>query len=201
MNLIKNFFHAFGDIILGLLVVGIAVFLIGTQISSDFDVFTLGNKAYDKVMTKITGNEPATTEPVEILSDPVDSNIAVTDTSDDGEPITKSSDEQTPADAVSTNDAKDGASDDVKNTDDKTTPIVPEAVPTVRNITISNGSTADQVASGLFANGIIGTKEEFLAEYARLSVGRSIIGGNFQIPSNSTPAEILAIIAPEQTQR
>lgn len=183
MNLIKNFFHAFGDIIFGLAVVGIAVFLIGVQINADFDVFALGTKAYETVTAKFT-KENSTTEPAEILSEP----------SSDGEPATQAANNAEPA--TMTADNTPAAGENANETPVDATKVVPEEVPAIRNIQISPGSTADEVASGLFANGVIGSKEEFLAEYARLPVGKTIKSGEFAIPSGSTPAEILAIIAP-----
>ncbi|MGL5438888.1 MAG: hypothetical protein ACRDA4_00680 [Filifactoraceae bacterium] len=181
MNLIKNFFHAFGDIIFGIFVVGIAVFLIGTQVNDDFHMMDIGAKSYNSILTKLTNktetdkstNDESNNAPSEILSEPADAKYEKNNT-------TSSDDTNT-----STNNQVINSNKAISET------------PSIRTIEISYGSTAEEVASGLFANGIIASKEEFFAEYARLPVGRTIVGGKFEIPAGSAPAHILEIIAPE----
>ncbi|MDD4583341.1 MAG: hypothetical protein PHR60_04035 [Eubacteriales bacterium] len=62
------------------------------------------------------------------------------------------------------------------------------------SINILYGATGNSIAQLLIDNGLIQTKEEFYDAVAAAGADTRLQAGNFKIPSNATPAEIIAII-------
>lgn len=184
MNLIRNFFHAFGDIIFGLVVVSIAVFLIGSQLYTDFDVIGMANDAYAKVVSIVTGENEENITP--ILDNPNE------------DPELANTTENTEAtNEEATN--EEGNNNPLKVKDGEPSEAAESSkVPEIRNIVINPNTSNEEIASALFANGIIPSKEDFLAEIAKFPAGRAISAGKYQIPTGSTITQILDIIAPAQ---
>ncbi len=65
---------------------------------------------------------------------------------------------------------------------------------TLRNISITPGSSSDKVANALYENNIITSKENFISRLIELNSETKIKAGSFQIPSNSSVDEVIQII-------
>jgi hypothetical protein len=97
--------------------------------------------------------------------------------------IDEDTDKETPADQAEAPDKHNG--DDEANEESEVSQVT---------INIEYGSTGSQIAQLLIDSGLISSKQEFFDAVTAAAADTKLQAGNFIIPSDASPAEIIAII-------
>jgi len=180
MKKLKDIFYDKNDILIALVIVSVAALVIVTRIDSIL--------AYPASLIADSGtsvDEPD--EPViysgndnqnDTENVPEESNTVENPGQQDSEGINDSEGN------IDSEGSKDP--DESKNTDESK----------VENYTINieSGSTGEQIAEILKSKGLIESKQEFYNAVTAAGADKKLKAGDFTIPSNSTPAEVIAII-------
>jgi hypothetical protein len=93
------------------------------------------------------------------------------------------------AEQIDESDDADQQTDETNETDETDEPEIKQI-----SIYIEYGATGNHIAQILIDNGLIQTKEQFYDAVAAAGADTRLQAGNFKIPSNATPAEIITII-------
>ncbi len=186
MNRIKDFIYDKNDLLVALIIVAVAAFVIMSRVevimayptSLEAELYAAADNVSTDVPPKSeipssTGeDDPADTDP----DQETDPDGLASDSGDDSEGDADDQPEQGSAPEPQTNNPP---------TDDNVGSI---------SIYIEYGATGSQIAQLLVDAGLIANREIFYDAVTTAGADTKLQAGNFKIPSNATPAEIIRII-------
>lgn len=180
MSKIRDFFYNCSDILVALIILGLAAFLIWTRVN----VIMAYPNSYGEAETEIE----KTLEPDGDDSQDSDGFISNRDlmTSDDAINSDGSDSENAAGEAAD----PDGAADGEANA-----PVTPSSAPTKITIGIPQNSTAEQVGNILYGSGLVSNLDEFLSLVEARQV-TEFISGSLSIDSNSSLEQVLDAVTP-----
>lgn len=164
MKTLKDIFYDLNDILVALIIVAIAAFVIAGNIDS------------------ILNYPTSIAEEIQIPEEETPTNYAENPTDDQ-----QGSGEDTSGQGTT------GAGIDQENPDDQDTPSGNGEVENY-SVYINPGSTGEQIADLLIGVGLFEDRQEFYDAVTAAGADGKLQAGNFIIPSDSTPAEVVSII-------
>jgi hypothetical protein len=187
---LKDVFYDLNDILVAMIIIAAALLVIVINIDS---ILAYPSDMAAEIQT------PVAETPVSPVETPSDTDSAAEgDAEPTGDPTADPvSDPPDPPD-VGANENIGGSQGDPVTPDPATEggaviPSTPEA-PTAVSITIAAGSTENGIADILIEAGLIADRQEFNQAVAAAGVGGRLLAGNFSIPTNATPTEIVALL-------
>jgi hypothetical protein len=180
MKKIKDIFYDFNDILVALIIVVIAAFVIVHNIDT---ILAYPSIAYEEIQNSENNLPTKYAENPPLEGSDSDNGLNGQATTDEGMDI-PSSDEEVPSDHQGSGDGGGTSGHDGTG----------NAKPNNYSIYIEYGSTGEKIADTLISVGLIESRQEFLDAVIAAGAEGKLQAGNFIIPSNATPAEIVSII-------
>lgn len=180
MKKIKDIFYDFNDILVAIIIIIIAAFVIVNNIET---ILAYPSIAYEEIQSSENKlpTKYAENPPLEGSDSDNDSNDQATTGAGMDVP---GSDKDMPSDQQSSGDGEGTSGNEGTG----------NAEPINYSIYIEYGSTGEKIADILISVGLIESRQEFLNAVAAAGAEGKLQAGNFVIPSNATPAEIVSII-------
>lgn len=175
MNKIKDFIYDKNDLLVALLIIALATMIIAFRVDVIMAYPSSGNVATD----------PPVTEDQPSGSDDTSMGGSLPDSDGDENP-----DGELPSDGEI-------PGEDDPDTDDpieEKPPVNPSEGEGLVSIYIKSGSTGSDIAKLLVEAGLVKTKDDFYDAVQKAGADTKLQAGNFKVPSNSTPEEIVKII-------
>lgn len=200
---LKDIFYDFNDILVALIIIAAAALVIANNIDSimAYPASVSGELELSEDGPTIYAENPSTTDSDNEAADGTGDSVTDSDgqTGDGQNPDGQNSDGQT-ADGntgqnsigggVSGNPGSEGANSSGSSGGSGSEPAQPVNI----RVSIPAGSSGDRIADILIGAGLIRDKQQFNQAVVTAGAEGKLRAGDFVIPSNATPAEIISIL-------